>query len=62
MDLPSWADKMLTDLGESPSIESLSAAIQQIGVIKGVFNTLTNTLVELSGASDETLAALMTLL
>ena len=61
MDLPGWADKMLTDLGESPSIESLSAAIQQIGVIKGVFNTLTNTLVELSGASDETLYALMTL-
>ena len=61
MDLPEWADKMLTDLGESPSIESLSAAIQQIGVIKGVFDTMTNTLVELSGASDETLAALMTL-
>jgi phage-related minor tail protein len=61
MDLPSWADQILTDLGESASIESLSTAIQQIGVIKGVFNTLTTTLVELSGASDETLAALMTL-
>lgn len=61
MDLPEWADKILTDLGESPSMEALSAAIQQIGVIKGVFDTMTNTLVELSGASDETLAALMTL-
>jgi hypothetical protein len=61
MDLPGWADQILTDLGESPSIESLSTAIQQIGVIKGVFDTMTNTLVELSGASDETLAALMTL-
>jgi hypothetical protein len=61
MDLPKWADKILTDLGESASMEALSSAIQQIGVIKGVFDTMTNTLVELSGASDETLAALMTL-
>lgn len=61
MDLPGWADKILTDLGESASMEALSTAIQQIGVIKGVFDTMTNTLVELSGASDETLAALMTL-
>lgn len=37
MDLPSWADKMLESIGESASMEQLSATVQQIAAIKTQF-------------------------
>ncbi len=39
MDLPGWADTVLNAIGESPSIESLSAALAQIGQAQTVFKS-----------------------
>lgn len=61
MDLPSWANKILSDLGESVSIESLTSAITQIGNIRTVFENLKSTFAQLSSATDSTLESLMNL-
>lgn len=50
MDLPEWADEMLS---AAVSIDTLSAAIQQIGAVKSVFDSLGTSLAmfrDLSGA------------
>lgn len=39
MDLPGWADTVLNAIGESPSIDSLSAALTQIGQAQTVFKS-----------------------
>lgn len=38
-DLPGWADNILQAIGDSPSIESLSAALTQIGQAQAVFKS-----------------------
>ena len=61
MDLPSWANKILSDLGESASIESLTSAIAQIGNIRTVFENLKSTFTQLSSVGDSALESLMNL-
>lgn len=61
MDLPSWADKMLTSIGESASMEQLSAALTQIGVVQSAFVSLGKNLVGFADYSDEAKGALMEL-
>lgn len=39
MDLPGWADNILQAIGDSPSLESLSAALAQIGQAQTVFKS-----------------------
>ena len=39
MDLPGWADTVLQAIGDSPSIEDLSAALTQIGQAQTVFKS-----------------------
>lgn len=39
MDLPGWADTVLQAIGDSPSIESLSTALTQIGQAQAVFES-----------------------
>ena len=39
MDLPGWADTVLNAIGDSPSIDSLSAALTQIGQAQTVFKS-----------------------
>lgn len=39
MDLPGWADTVLNAIGDSPSIDSLSAALTQIGQAQAVFKS-----------------------
>ena len=59
MDLPSWADQILNDLGADMNMEGLQAAVAQIGKIESVFQTMSSTLVGFAGISDEAFAALM---
>ncbi|AVS78638.1 tail length tape measure protein [Paracidovorax avenae] len=59
MDLPSWADQILNDLGADVNMEGLQAAVAQIGKIESVFQTMSSTLVGFAGISDEAFAALM---
>ncbi|AVS66395.1 tail length tape measure protein [Paracidovorax avenae] len=59
MDLPSWADQILNDLGAEVNMEGLQAAVAQIGKIESVFQTMSSTLVGFAGISDEAFAALM---
>ena len=61
MDLPSWANKILSDLGESASIENLTSAIAQIGNIRTVFENLKSTFTQLSSVGDSALESLMNL-
>jgi len=39
MDLPGWADNVLQAIGDSPSIEDISAALTQIGQAQAVFKS-----------------------
>ena len=53
MDLPGWADTVLNAIGESPSIESLSAALTQIGEIQTVFVALGKSLNGFTNLTDK---------
>ncbi len=59
MDLPGWADKMLTDLGETVTMEQLAAVVQQIGVINTAFEQLGNNMAMFAGITDDLQGALL---
>lgn len=61
MGLPSWADKMLQSIGDSASMEQLTAVIQQIGVVQTAFESMGKNLVGFAGYSDEAKGAIMEL-
>lgn len=53
LDLPSWADDILGKLGDSVSLETLTAAIAEINKINTAFKTFEYTLVGFAEMSDE---------
>lgn len=59
MDLPSWADKMLESIGESASMEQLSATVQQIAAIKTQFVQLGKAMEMFDGISSGMESALL---
>ncbi len=59
MDLPGWADKMLTDLGDTVTMEQLAAVVQQIGVINTAFEQLGNNMAMFAGITEELQGALL---
>ena len=61
MDLASWADKLLTDLGEAPTMEELTGVIAQINALRTTFEELGKTLVGFADYSDEAQFALVEL-
>ena len=60
MDLPSWADKMLTSIGESASMEQLTGVLTQIGVVQSAFVSLGKSMEMFSGLTDEMQSGLLT--
>ncbi len=61
MDLASWADKLLTDLGEAPTMEELTGVIAQINALQTTFEELGKSLVGFADYSDEAQFALVEL-
>lgn len=61
MDLASWADKLLSDLGETPTMEELTGVIAQINALQSTFDDLSKTLTGFAGYSDEARYALVEL-
>lgn len=59
MDIPGWADKMLSDLGDTVTMEQLAAVVQQIGVINTAFEQLGHNMAMFSGITDELQGALL---
>lgn len=59
MDLPSWADKLLTSIGESASLEQLTGVLTQIGVVQSAFVSLGKSMEMFSGLSDEMQSGLL---
>lgn len=59
MDLPSWADTILASVGDTASMEQLSAAVQQIGAVQQAFAQLGATMDVFAGMTDTTFEALM---
>lgn len=59
MDIPGWAEKMLTDLGDSVTMEQLAAVVQQIGVINTVFEQLGDSMAMFAGITDDLQGALL---
>jgi DNA-binding FrmR family transcriptional regulator len=61
MDLASWADKLLSDLGETPTMEELTGVIAQINALRTTFEELGKSLVGFADYSDEAQFALVEL-
>ena len=59
IDLPEWARKLLTDIGDEVSMEQLSQVVQQIGVIKDTFDALGATLTGFAELTDDARMAIM---
>lgn len=59
MDLPSWADKLLTSIGESASMEQLTGVLNQIGVVQSAFVALGRSMEMFSGLTDEMQSGLL---
>ena len=59
MDLPSWANATLEALGESPSMDELTAVITQIGAIQTAFEQLGMGIKGFADMTDEAFAAIM---
>ena len=59
MDLPTWADTILTNIGEAADMDKLAAAVAQIGEIQNVFVQLGKTIDGFAGMGDETFGILM---
>lgn len=58
MDLPGWADDLLTSLGDAPSMEALAGVVQQINAGAAAFEQLGKHVVGFADMSDEALTAL----
>jgi hypothetical protein len=59
MDLPNWADEMLTALGEEASMDQLTAVIQQIGEMQTAFLSLGKAIEGFAGMTDEAFSAIV---
>lgn len=59
MDLPSWADQVLNDIGDAPSLESLSKAIQELAQMKSMYDLMTSQMVNFAGITDEAFGKLI---
>lgn len=59
MDLPSWADSILTSLGDVADMDRLTEAIQEIGAVQSTFVQLGQTISVFTGMADSTFEALM---
>jgi hypothetical protein len=59
MDLPTWADEIITSIGEAASMDQLSVALQQIGAIQTTFTNLGRAIEGFAGLTDSAFTALM---
>lgn len=59
MDLPTWADEIITSIGDAASMDQLSAALQQIGAIQTTFTNLGKAIEGFAGMTDSAFTALM---
>lgn len=59
MDLPSWADTIITSIGDAANMDQLAAAVQQIGQIQTAFSNLGKSIEGFAGMSDKTFESLM---
>lgn len=59
MDLASWADKLLTGLGETPTMEALTNVIAQINQIQSAFEGLGNSMAMFADLTDEMQSGLL---
>jgi hypothetical protein len=59
MDLPTWADEIITSIGDAANMDQLSAALQQIGAIQTVFTNLGKAIEGFAGLTDSAFTALM---
>ncbi|MFN7041661.1 MAG: hypothetical protein ACK4OH_10895 [Acidovorax temperans] len=59
MDLPSWADNMLTSIGDSASMEQLTGVLTQIGVVQSAFVSLGNSMAMFANMTDEMQSGLL---
>jgi len=59
MDIPGWAEKMLTGLGDSVTMEQLAATVQQIGAINTAFDLMGQQFDWFATMTDDARAALM---
>ncbi len=58
-DIPSWMDSILAELGDAPTLDSISQAVLQINKIDTAFGALGQTMDGFSGLSDKAQDALM---
>ncbi len=61
MDLPSWAEQMLSDLGDDVTVEQLSGVVQQITIIQTAFENLGKTMDVFAGMNDKVFESLLEL-
>jgi len=59
MDLPSWADTIITSIGDAANMDQLSAAVQQIGQIQTAFEVMGQSMQMFSGLTDEMQSGLL---
>lgn len=59
MDLPSWADQVLNDIGDAPSLESLSKAIQELAQMKSLYDSMTSQMVNFANITDDSFGKLI---
>lgn len=59
MDLPGWADTLLTNLGEVANMDALSAAVAQIGQIQSLFVGLGKNIKGFANYADDAITALL---
>lgn len=59
MDLASWADKLLTGLGETPTMEALTNVIAQINQIQSAFEGFGRSMEMFAGLTDEMQSGLL---
>ena len=59
MELPSWAKTIIDAVGETADMDALSAAVQQIGQIQALFESLGDTLVGFADMTDLAFEALL---
>lgn len=59
MDLPSWADQVLNDIGDAPSLESLSKAIQELAQMKSLYDLMTSQMVNFANITDDSFGKLI---
>ena len=58
MDLPSWADEIITSIGDAASMDQLSAALQQIGQVQAVFKSFGQYMTNFATLADSSVTKL----